>query len=310
MKKIVVFFTLFLIFIGVAEAKTTLTFYEPIIEFPDVENYSLQGFTIVKDKLFIVLSGFEDTKALIKVFDLNTYEEVMEIKNNKLGHANDVTYNSKTNKIYVLAGSGSLNIHVFNGDNFKYEEKIKIDLPGRSITYIEELDKYAVRTVSNGYIYNNEFKLESKVPFIYGMNFSTDIARQGWAYYNGLIYYTNWSWKRLGGDGTNVIFIYDLDGNMKGSWYTKDDIGEIEDIAFYNERMVLGFNCYDGNIRFFDLTIPKLSKDTSSVTNSSKKTVNDNKKDNSLLFLILGFSFLGLIGIILLMIYTNKRNKI
>ena len=32
--------------------------------------------------------------------------------------------------------------------------------------------------------------------------------------YNDFIYYCNWSWIRMGGDGSNTILIYDLDGKF------------------------------------------------------------------------------------------------
>ena len=177
--------------INTCYAEKTIYLDDPIIDFKRVKNYKLQGFTTTDKYLFMVLVGYEDTKSIIKVYDLNTYEEIKNVEFNSLGHANDITYNKLTNKIYVLASSGSNEVFVFNGDSFEYEGSFNIEVPARSITYIEDEDSYAVRTISVGYKLNNRFNLMSKIPFIIGMNFNIDIGRQGWSYYKNYIYYTN-----------------------------------------------------------------------------------------------------------------------
>ena len=227
MKKVLLYIFIFIstLFFNIwVYADTTLELKEPVIVFDKIAHYGLQGYTVAKDKLFVVLEGYDDTKSIIKVFDLNTYKEILSYEYGSLGHANDVTYNSKNNKIYVIASSGSDKVFIFNGDTFKYEDTIRIGLPVRSITYIEDYDRYAVRLIGTGYLYKNDFTLVSKFPFIVGMNLSSEVGRQGWTYYKGLIYYANWSWVSQGGTGTNALFIYDLDGNKYTSIYTDESI--------------------------------------------------------------------------------------
>ena len=98
-------------------------------------------------------------------------------------------------------------------------EQFESPLPIRSITYIEDTNEYAVRTVSVGFKYDSNFNLINKFPFVMGMNFGFDIGRQGWAYYKNHIYYTNWSWIKYGGDGSNSIYIYDYEGHRKDALY-------------------------------------------------------------------------------------------
>lgn len=305
---------LFYIFIFIASfffstnvyADNTLEFNEPVIEFKKIAYHGLQGYTVAKDKLFVVLIGNEDTTSIIKVYDLNTYEEILSYNYSSLGHANDVTYNSKTNKIYVIAGGGSDKVFIFNGDTFKYEETINIGLPVRSITYIEDINRYAVRLVGTGYIYNSDFKLTSKFPFIVGMNMSSDVGRQGWTYYNGLIYYANWSWVSQGGNGTNAIFVYDLDGNKYTTIYTDDTIGEIEGVDFYNNKMVLGFNGYDKNTKFYVVDIPKVEKIVTEVEIIEAPVIV--KKQNYTVYIVIGISIL--VGIILLVVILKHKKKV
>ena len=84
-----------------------------------------------------------------------------------------------------------------------YEDQFEIGLPIRSITYVEDDDIYAVRTVSVGFKYDSKFNLISKVPFVIGLNFSADLGRQGWAYYNKYIL------KRSTFHGKRKLWFYD-----------------------------------------------------------------------------------------------------
>lgn len=180
-----IYFIIFLIVILLKNvyAEMILDLQEPIIEFPSIENYSLQGFTTTDKYLFMVLNGFDDTKSMIKVYDLNTFKQIKSYEYASLGHANDVTYNINNKMIYVLAGGGSKLLFEFDSNDFKYVRTIELELPGRSITYIDDSDSYAIRTVSTGFRLNKEFELYNKMPFIVGMNIRKDLGRQGWTYY-------------------------------------------------------------------------------------------------------------------------------
>ena len=296
---ILLFFT-----INTVYAEKTLVFDSLVISFKKIDNYDLQGFTTVDNYLFMILEGYDDTKAIIKVYDLDTFKEVKSYEYGSLGHSNDVTYNRKNNKIYVIASSGSDVVYTFNGDSFLYEDQFEIGLPIRSITYVEDDDIYAVRTVSVGFKYDSKFNLISKAPFVIGLNFSADLGRQGWAYYNKYIYYANWSWVRLGGDGANIIYVYDLSGRRKDTFYTENNIGELEDVAFYNNKMILGFNGYDKNIKFHMIDIPD-TKDK--ILDDTMNEVNVDKVDsfNYIWIFLLFFSILS-IGFIFII---SKRKR-
>lgn len=303
---IFIFITCFL-FNTYVYASKVLDLGNPVIEFKKVAYHGLQGYTVVKDKLFVILIGHEDTTSIIKVFDLNSYEEILSYNFGSLGHANDVAYNSKTNKIYVIAGGGSDQVFIFNGDTFKYEETINIGLPARSITYIDDKDIYAVRLVSSGYIYNSDFILKNKFPFIIGMNIGSDVGRQGWTYYNGLIYYANWSWVSQGGNGSNAIFVYDLSGNKYSTIYTDDTIGEIEGVDFYNNKMILGFNGYDSKTKFYVIDIPNVEMIVEE--KEVKEEVKIVKKKNYEAYIILGITSI-LVVIVLIVILRHKKKVI
>lgn len=285
---------LFLFFIvDFCYAKKIIELNDPIISFEKIKKYSLQGFTTVNDKLFMILEGFDDTKSIIKVYDLNTFKEILSYDFESLGHANDVTYNKNDNTIYVLHADGDDTIYKFDGNTFKYIDKINVGLPVRSITYIEDADEYAVRTVATGFKYDKDFNLISKIPFIAGMNIGFNMGRQGWAYYNGYIYYTNWSWIRYGGDGSNVIYIFDYDGNRIDSLYTDTTIGEIEDVSFYNNKMLLGCNGYDSKYNFYMIDVPKIEENIENTSDEIENVDVVVVESSNTIWIFLGFfSFL------------------
>lgn len=310
MKKIILFILSFLCCINVVFAKD-IEINNSIIEFNDIDGYNLQGFTTTNTHLFAVLISKDDSKSIIKVFDLNSYKEILTINGGSLGHANDVTYNSKKNEIYVISASGSSRLNIFDGNNFRYKSFVDLNMPVRSITYLDDLDKYAVRLVTAGYILDNEFN-SNKFPFIIGMNAEYDVGRQGWAYYNNLIYYTNWSWVRKGGDGSNSILVYDLDGNRIEEYLTGNNIGEIEDIAFYKDKMILGFNCYDGKIRFFLENIPVIESDDKDIDDKTEIILEkkDDSSEESNNYVIIGISiFLIILSVIIFFIKKKTSNK-
>lgn len=284
MKKFIYFILFMFLFICNVKA-LDIKLTNKVIEFDQVDGFELQGFTSTDKYIFMILTNDDDSLSNIKVFDINSYKLIKDIYGSSLGHANDVTYNSKENVIYIAISGGSDKLATFNGDDFSYMGSVDIDLPVRSISYIDKLDQYAVRMVSTGYLLDNDFNKVNNTPFVYGMNISKMIGRQGWTYYNDFIYYCNWSWIRMGGDGSNTILIYDLDGKFVNSYHTNTTVGEIEGISFSNDKMILGFNEYEGKVAFYiediiDVDYIKIDTDEDEVTVSdtiNKEIKNDRK---------------------------------
>ena len=139
------------------------------------------------------------------------------------------------------------------------------------------------------------------------MSFNSEVGRQGWTYYNDYIYYANWSWVSAGGDGTNIIFIYNLDGDRFESLYTDDTVGEIEGIDFYNNKMILGFNGYDSTIKFYIHDIPEVIPLPDEEEIVEAPIV---EKKNYTIYIFLGIGLLiVLIIVIVIILGKNKKAK-
>ena len=303
------FFLIFLCVFGWYVNAQDLELTNEIIRFDKIETFNLQGFTIANNYIFAVLVNENDTESIIKVFDISTYEEIESFRGDSLGHANDVTYNKNANKIYVL-NSGDKNIHIFDSNTFKYLETIQISVPLRSITYIEDYNSFAGRIVTTGYFLNDTLEKKSDWPFIVGLNVSSDVGRQGWAYYNNYIYYATWSWIRLGGTGENKIYIYDLKGNKIDELLTKNDVGELEDIAFTNNKMLLGFNGYNNYVAFYLEDIPKINEEIKSASEKELQ-ISEEDTDNSLnLSYIVALILIFILGFIIKLLFSKKKKRL
>lgn len=306
MKKLLFVISIFFVFVKVYALNIEVS--NPIIRFSKEDDYVLQGFTNIDNKLFTVFIEPTEKKPKIKIFNLDNGKLIKEFIAEDVGHANDVTYNSKTNQIYVVNGNGKKIVHIFDADTYK-KTTINISLPIRSLTYIDDKDLYAVRTVSTGFYLNNDFTLKSKVPFIMGMNFSSDIGRQGWTYYDGLIFYTTWSWLRYGGDGTNTIYVYTIGGDRVDRIDTSSSVGELEDIAFYNEKMVLGFNTYDDFIEFYLLDVPEINRNVINNETEENKENKEDNKDNMNKKIVFALIKISLVIVLLVLFFNRKRCK-
>jgi len=132
----------------------------------------------------------------------------------------------------------------------------------------------------------------------------SSIARQGWAYYEGYIYYTNWSWERFGGDGKSFIYVYNLKGKRMEYLLIKQDIGEIEDVAFINGKMLLGFNGNDGKAIFYLEKIPELEEEVEEDDYVIVEDKEENFLDHNLVFMVI-----IIILLIILFSYLIKNRK-
>ncbi len=307
MKKIFFLTILFMIFVCNIYANE-LTLEDPIISFEKSSDYDLQGFTVAQNKLFIVLVDYNDSSSIIKVYNLDNFKLVKEYKFDSLGHANDVTYNSNTNIIYVLHAGGTKTISSFDGSSFEYITTFNIDYPARSITFVDNFDGYIIRNFALSYKLDNSFVCNDDCLFMIIPDLKYETCRQGWAYHDGYLYYANWSWINQGGDGTNTIKRYDMDGNLVDNITTSNAIGELEDLAFYNKKMILGFSGYDKKIVFYEVAIPNISEDKTFVVEETpaEELKKDDKKNNLLYYSAIPFG----LCIFIIIIVIIKKHKV
>lgn len=225
---------------------------------------SVQG-GVTTDKYVITLlineSASSDGKAAILVLNKTNYKLVRLVKNPiieyDLGHANDCTFNSKTNELLILSGK-KINVLDLNNDNFSLKGTIKLKHYYHGLGYDEDNDQYVLaRSIKGGTIFevrDNEFNKIRK------FKLKTNLTKQSLTVYQGNIYYVCYEAGMLTKHQTvydgilrrkeNLIYVYDLNGKKKTIYYIpfsyKDIVyGEIENISFNNGKMLLQFNHAD-----------------------------------------------------------------
>ena len=306
MKYINYLFILFFLLANIVLANQNIEVNNKVISFNNIENYNLQSFTIVDDKIIIVLVNYDNNAGIIKEYSLKNYKEIKSINIDSVGHANGITYNKNNKRLYILHADGDDTIYIYDSNTLEYIDKVRVNLPIRSIAYVEEEDNYLVRTYITGYKLDNNFKLVSKIPFISNLVSNYDVARQDWTYYKGKLYYANWSWKRLGGDGANIIYVYNIKGKLLDTLFTKDNLGELEDIDFYDNKMVLGFNGYDDKVNFY---LEDLVEINDIVIEDKEEIKDENNNKQFYIYLLVIPTILFIFILTLFMIRKRKKAK-
>ena len=225
-------------------------------------NYtSVQGGT-TKDKyivtLFINEGDDKVDKTALMLLDKKTFKKVKRLDNPILeydfGHANDATYNSKTKELLVLAGR---KIYILNAedDSFSLKKIQKLSYYYHGLGYDEVNDQYVLsRTIHKGTrfeIMDTSFKRKSS------FSIKTNLTKQSLTVHEGYIYYVCYEAGMLTKyqdvyDGLlkrkeNLIYVYDVNGKKKTIYYIpysyKEIIfGEIENISFIEDRILIQFN--------------------------------------------------------------------
>ena len=306
MKYISYLLILFFLLTNIVLASQNIEVNNKVISFNNIENYNLQSFTIVDDRIIIVLVNYDNNAGIIKEYSLINYKEIKSINIDSVGHANGITYNKNNKQLYILHADGDDTIYIYDSNTLEYIDKVRVNLPIRSIAYVEEEDNYLVRTYITGYKLDNNFKLVSKMPFISNLVSNYDVARQDWTYYKGKLYYANWSWKRLGGDGANIIYVYNIKGKLLDTLFTKDNLGELEDIDFYDNKMVLGFNGYDDKVNFY---LEDLVEINDIVIEDKEEIKDENNNKQFYIYLLVIPTILFIFILTLFMIRKRKKAK-
>lgn len=216
--------------------------------------YHLQGYTIT-DKYIVLGCRHADNDHYLVLYDKDTYKYVNAYHFDNLGHANDMTYNSKTKKI-VVVNNITNNFIIINAETFVEEQVIPVtpsENKATSIAYYKEKDGYIIRQ----YYKDEENVIKSKAilldnSFNYISEFNIQTFNQGAGIFNNHYYTVNYILQT----DQNYIRVYDLNTKQLVKQYFKDDANyhELEGIEFdENGKMILGFNNPENKISFYSL---------------------------------------------------------
>ena len=138
-------------------------------------------------------------------YDLKNFKLVDMVDCIGFDHANDITYNSKLNRLVVTNNSPHYDVlTVLNPDTLEVTSNQKLKLDVYSISYNEKTNQYVVG-ISGTYDYavlDGKFKVVKKYS---GVN--TGYTRQGCDSDNEYIYFVQ-------GEKSNIVVVYDNKGNL------------------------------------------------------------------------------------------------
>lgn len=248
----------------------------------------LQGICLT-DKYIVAakLSGTDSKRrqlSSIYIIGKDDFKIKKEIKNNLLGHANDCTYNPNTKEVTFVTSEGEKtpaikrfkinnNYTITNTAEFhKYKSQLYMnDKPVNGNTF---KNLPAISSLAYDYDHNQYIVYAGKQIYITNMNYEVKksfsvqsyLIAQGIAYYKDKIYVTLFE---SGSDkqqnhatpseaGSNVVYIYDLNGNFENALYipksqlmpndkVSNNLPEMESMDFYSDgTMLFGYTKHYG----------------------------------------------------------------
>lgn len=182
-----------------------------------------------------------ETRSLCRVFkvDLETWEVLEMSEPLKVDHANGVTYNTKTNEIFVTHFNyNSYLISVVDPETLTVTRSFELEHPSRGLAYNAEMDQYAVLVYgkSDIVIYDADWKelayYECAIP---------NLAKQCMSWDGKYLYMSYTGALDADTRGSEVIACYDWNGNFCGvfrlaSYY------ELESTIHVNGETYMAFN--------------------------------------------------------------------
>ena len=249
-KALISFFTSILIMLGVISPKTTQTL---VMSIPVTEGLrTVQGgctdgrytyVTIIGNEEVTIAnpdytagSALPETKSVIPCrvikIDLAGKSIVKTSDELYMDHANDVTYNSKTNELLICNNKPNYTlVTVLDPDTLTVKRTVTVPEQIYSICYVGTSDCYYVG-VSYGY---SVVTLSSSFEETGTINLQNNgFTKQG-IDINGDSLYALYS-------GENSVYRYDLSGNLTGKLTLPESSNEAEFIFFFNDEMYVGYN--------------------------------------------------------------------
>lgn len=203
-----------------------------------------QSFAIT-DKYFIVVqanSAKEDAGWIVATDFANPSSEPTWMVKYDVGHGNGATWDSRRNQIVIVDG---VTKHYFDANTGEFIEDFSEGMFATGIAYDADDDWYIQTSSSNeisGRILDNRFNLLMTFDAGHGL------VNQDVAYNDGHIYRIGWGgcWyfeinskkdaaaycRRYFGEGSNVIYDFDMNGDFVKAYYINKGFGELESMAF------------------------------------------------------------------------------
>ncbi len=209
------------------------------------------------------------------------------------GHANDATWNSKTDTFLVINAADNENNNIYlekfkvntSGKLVYQNDRVKLPLCITAIAYNEDDNNYIVKGCLEDYAHNTVYFLDSSFKLINNKGFDlkwNHLVPGGLGYSNGYIYIPAYEsgkqsiycYYNSAATGSNIIYQYDLNGNFIKTLYipVKSTVnpsniqkGELQTVTVDKNRNIYAY--YD--IIYHDLVIDPTENEGTACPNNS-----------------------------------------
>ena len=216
---------------------------------------STQSFAVT-DKYFVAVQAHssKENAGWIVATDINNPSSTPTWKTqSSVGHGNGATWNKRTNQIVVVDKEVK---YLFDAENGEPAGIVDTGIVGTGVAYDAEDDWY-VQTY--GHRDARAQMLTSDNQYIREINVGHRLMGQDIGYSNGYVYRIGWGGcnsldrydrpedaaycREHFGEGTNVIYQFDMNGGFKEAFYIEGATGELESLDFGQDgTMYLLFN--------------------------------------------------------------------
>lgn len=253
-----------------------------------------QGIVITDKYILLSQHTADNETSVIHVLDKKTLVRKNVILIDPLvygytfGHIGNMAYDNDTGYVYVLTNkkvNAVPQLAKFRvNNNGEIVDLSLLDSPQNSslITYDGDHKQFIFQNSNKIWIYDNNFNLKKS------FDAPSNLTRQGITYWKGHIYYAcfeggipskyqtifNYNEK-----GSNLIYMYDLDGNLIKTLYisNKSIKGEIEGVAFQdNGEMIINYNAV--GIKIYKSSFPIQVKELKLIKKPTKLTYLKNEE--------------------------------
>ena len=228
---------------------------------------SLQGFTVT-DKHFVLIMrppGQEDHNQVVVIRRSDNKDITKSFKSPvyNIGHANDATWNTKTNEIAVVDGSRK-QLFRMSASNFKKTGTTKLtNAKGKAIG-LSGIAYDKVRNVYYGASGSTIAEFNTKNQLVFSFTEKHHQTNQGFAYNNGFLYRPTWEsagaysgsvYDKIFKKNTTVLYQFGLDGSFTHGYYIDNPLYEVESMAFDSNNVpYIAFNGPSGHYSIYKIT--------------------------------------------------------
>ena len=216
---------------------------------PEIGNYQvMQGGCVTEKYAWFVMLNSTDfpayfTECYIFKYDTQTWEEISRSESLSLEHSNDIAYVPDTNELYVIHSSSIDNkrVSILDADTMEVKETVSLDtLGGYSIDYNAEKQNFVVGSSGESMIF---FDQELNLLYV-KMGKDVKLTPQGICVDNQYVYHVMYSHSSEPAECSNLIRVYDWDGNFVTQIPLNVPNSEAENVSLIGDTFYIGFNHY------------------------------------------------------------------